>query len=127
MLLVDGMAFLLEGIDSFQIEHGADWRDKFVDFYFDERIAVDLNEACALSTLTADVTRADDETRLTYETVLDVIVNKIAKGLGRQMSCDQVWVFLAILSGAADMARAAPDLRLRAQILSAAAKVAKAI
>lgn len=123
----DGMTFLLGGIEWFQAEHGADWRNRFVDFYFGERMATDLDQACVLPTLTADVARADDETRHSYEEMLQAIADKIANGPGQPMSRDRVWALLATLTGAAGMARAVQDVKLREEILGAAAKAAKAI
>jgi len=123
----DGLGFLLNGIEDFQARHGADWRDKFVDFYLGDRMATGLDEACALPTLTADVARADDETRHAYAEGLTEIVDKIANGPGQRMSRDQVWALVAVLSGAAGMARAVTDPTLREEVLVAAAKAAKAI
>lgn len=123
----DGLAFLLNGIAEFQTRYGADWRDKFVDFYLGERMATGLEEACALPTLTADVARSDDETRRSYEEELKAIVDKIANGPGKQISRDRAWALLATLNGAAGVARAMPDPRLREEILVAAANAAKAI
>jgi len=125
--LDDGLAYLLNGIQEFQMRHGEDWRDRFVDFYLGDRMATGLDEACALPTLTADVVRADDETRQSYAEGVTEIVDKIANGPGQPISRDQAWTFLATLSGAAGMARAVQDSRLREQILSAAANAAKAI
>lgn len=123
----DGLRFLLNGIEEFQVRHDTDWRDKFVDFYLGDRMAVGLDEACALPTLTADVARADDETRQSYEEDLKAIVDKIANGPGKPISRDRAWALLATLTGAAGMARAVPDPRLREEILVAATNAAKAI
>ncbi len=123
----DGLHFLLNGIQEFQVRHGADWRDKFIDFYLGDRMAVGLDEACALPTLTADVARADDETRRSYEEDLKAIADKIANGPGKPISRDRTWALLATLTGAAGVALAVPDPRVRTEILVASANAAKAI
>lgn len=123
----DGLTYLLNGIQDFQMQYGEDWRDRFVDFYLGDRMATDLDEACALPTLTADVVRADDETRQSYTKGVTEIVDRIANGPGQPLSRDQAWTFLAILTGAAGTARALQDTKLREEILFAAARAAKAI
>lgn len=125
--LIEGLAFLRAGIARIQAEHGDGWLEPFVDFYLGERLAVDLSEACALPTFTADATRADDETRAAYAAGLTAIADAIATALGGAGARPRAWRLLAILSGAAGMARATPDPKMRGEIVEAARAAAKAV
>jgi AcrR family transcriptional regulator len=127
LAVADGISFLGNAIAAFRARHGADWRDSFVDFYFGERMGVGLDEACALPSFTADVARANVATRKAYETQLDALVESIAGAFGDKSDRQRAWAFLAILSGAAGMARAVKDARLRNEILDSARKAAKAL
>jgi TetR/AcrR family transcriptional regulator, transcriptional repressor for nem operon len=90
------------GLVAFQERHGRDWRDPFVDLYLGERMQVALDEACGVPTFSADVARADDATRATYEAELELLVRVLAAGFrgahARERGC-----LLAVLSGAAAM------------------------
>jgi TetR/AcrR family transcriptional regulator, transcriptional repressor for nem operon len=110
---------------AFQERHGRNWRDPFVDFYLGERMQVALDEACGVPTFSADVARADDATCAIYQAELELLVDKLAAGFcGAQA---RALSLLSVLSGAAAMARAVKDDRLRQEILAAANAAAKAI
>ena len=127
LAVVDGISFLREGVTKFQTRHGPNWRDHFVDFYFGERMKVGIEEACALPTFTPDVARADASTRAAYEAELDRLIETLAAGFGDPPDRKRGCAFLALLSGAASMARAVKDERLRKEMLAAAGSAAKAI
>ena len=127
LAVADGLSFLRAGILSFQEEHGRDWREPFIDFYLGPRMEVTLGEACGLPSFSSDVARADDETRAVYEAELEQLVAAIAGGLRGSHARERAHALLAILSGAAAMARAVKDERIKRNILAAASKTAKAI
>jgi TetR/AcrR family transcriptional regulator, transcriptional repressor for nem operon len=127
LAVVDGMSFLREGVTKFQARHGPDWRDRFVDFYFGERMKVGIEQACALPTFTPDVARADPLTREAYDAELDRLIETFAAGFGDPPDRERACAFLALLSGGASIARAVNDERLRKKILAAAGAAAKAI
>lgn len=127
LAVVDGVSFMHDAIAAFQERHGAAWRDRFVDFYFGERMAVGLDEACALVTFTADVARANSATRKAYQSQLNALADTVAAGLGDGHDRRRAWAFLATLSGAAGMARAVKDDRIRNEILDGARAAAKSI
>ncbi|WP_066646986.1 MULTISPECIES: TetR/AcrR family transcriptional regulator [Sphingomonas] len=122
--LVDGLDFLDKGLAHVQAEHGANWHRAFVDFYLGERLAVDLSQACALPTFSADAARADAATRTAYQERLAPIVERLATGFGGEDGMQRGWALLSILVGAAAMARAVEDETMRAAIVSAAREVA---
>ncbi|MBV9076844.1 MAG: TetR/AcrR family transcriptional regulator [Methylobacteriaceae bacterium] len=125
--LVDGLQSLFAGIERFKAEHGDKWLEPFVTFYLGERLAAELPEACALPTLTADAARADEETRLAYETELARIAGALADGLGGRRAQARAWTLMAILSGGAAMARAVKDEAVRAEIVASVLAAAKAV
>ena len=121
------IAVLRNGVAAFQQQHGRAWRDPFVDFYLGERMELALSEACGLPSFSPDVARADDATRAVYEEELTRLVELVAAGFRGAHADQRAWSFLAVLSGAAAMARAVKDARVRREILTAAGVAAKAI
>jgi hypothetical protein len=88
---------------------------------------VTLDEACGLPSFSSDVARADDATRTVYEAELEQLVEALADGFRGAHARERALALLAILSGAAAMARAVKDERLRRDILKAANAAAKAV
>lgn len=127
LAVVEGIVFLDNAVATFRERHGPNWRDPFVEFYFGERMALDIDEACALPSFTADVARAGNATRKAYETNLNKLVDRLATGFGEKPDRQRAWAFLTVLSGGAGMARAVKDERLRGEILNAASRAAKAV
>ena len=127
LVVSDGLATLRNGIASFQERYGRGWRDPFVDFYLGERMEVGIAEACGLPSFSPDVARSDDATRAVYEAELTKLAEVLAAGFRGAHAIERAWSFLAVLSGAAAMARAVKDDRLRREILDAARTAAKAL
>src|SRR5438445_11926446 len=127
LVVSDGITTLRNGVTAFQEQHGRFWRAPFVDFYLGERMELGLSEACGLPSFSPDVARADDETRAVYEAELTKLVEVLVAGFRGAHASERAWSFLAVLSGAAAMARAVKDDRLRREILNAAGMAAKAI
>jgi AcrR family transcriptional regulator len=127
LAVADGLSFLRSGILKFQESHGRNWREAFIDFYLGERMQVALDEACGLPSFSSDVARIDDATRKVYEAELEKLVNTVACGLRGVHARERALALLAILSGAASMARAVKDESARREILVAANAAAKAI
>lgn len=125
--LLDGLDFLAAGVARHREDYGDGWLDPFVDFYLGDRLHTDLSEACALPTLSSDAARADEETRRAYEGKLAAIAGAIADGLGGAGAEVRAWRLLAMLSGAAGMARACASPQQRARIVDAVRVAAKAI
>ena len=127
LVVAEGLAMLRNGVLAFQEKHGRNWRDPFIDFYLGERMQVALDEACGLPSFSSDVARADDATRAVYEAELERLVDAIAGGLRGAHARERALALLAILSGAAAMARAVKDDAIKREILAAANVAAKAI
>jgi TetR/AcrR family transcriptional repressor of nem operon len=127
LVVADSLALLRNGVIAFQQRHGRDWRDPFVDFYLGERMQVSLDEACGVPTFSSDVARADDATRAIYEAELGLLVEALAAGFRGAHARARALALLAVLSGAAAMARAVKDDHIRREILAAANVAAKAV
>jgi len=127
LVVSEGIAKLRHRVAAFQEQHGRHWRDPFVDFYLGARMEVALDEACGLPSLSSDVARADDATRSVYEAELARLVEAVEAGFRGVHATERAWSLLAVLSGAATMARAVRDEKIRRAILDAARVAAKAI
>lgn len=127
LALVDGLAFLLAGIDRFRAAHGPAWLPAFVDFYFLDRLAVPLSEACALPSFLGDAARADEPTRAAYEEEIGRLVAALAEGLGGPDARARALHLMALMAGGAGLARAVPAGPLRAEIVEAMRQAARAV
>src|SRR5438445_7401548 len=127
LAVADSLALLRNGVIAFQERHGRNWRDPFVDFYLGERMRVALDQACGVPTFSSDVARADDATRAVYEAELELLVQAMAAGFRGAHARERALALLAVLSGAAAMARAVKADGIRQEVLAAANIAAKAI
>jgi AcrR family transcriptional regulator len=127
-----GMEELLQGIMALKTEQAGGWLKAFVSYYLGYKRTCDLGDSCALPTLSADVMRADDVTRLAYTEQLECLVAEIAAGLPEDAPRgatsaspeDRALILLALLTGGAMLARAVKDPGLSeriAQLVSAEA------
>lgn len=118
--VIAGMEELRQGITAFKDEQPRDWLKNFVSYYLGYKRTCDLGESCGLPALSADVMRADDETRRAYTEELEHLVNEIASGLPDGSSPhvpeDRALLLLALLAGGATLARAASDEALSERI-----------
>jgi len=120
--VVVGMRDLQGAIRQLQTETGPKWLLRFVDMYLGEKRTCDLTESCALQSLTGEVARADDATRVAYEAELRGVVESVAEGLdgsGRSARRRNSIALLALLAGGVSLARAVHDPELSAEIASA--------
>ena len=113
---VAGLEALRDAVGRLQSEQGERWLDVFIDFYFGERLTCDLDESCALQSMTPDVMRADEATKVQYESALKEVAESIADGLGDgsiESRMEAAWALLALLSGGVTMARSTATDALR--------------
>ena len=122
--VVTGLEELRLGIAALRAEHKQGWLKKFVNYYLGFKRTCDLGESCALPSLSADVMRADRETRNAYTEELGRLVTEIAAGLpeaapGNRKGTSQegrAILLLALLAGGVTLARAVSDPALSEQI-----------
>lgn len=125
--VTEGLRLLGAAVEAHQREHGADWLPPFVAFYLGERMALGLEEACALPSLSADAARAPADVRRAYTVELTLVVRRIAAGLTGAAREARAWQLLSVLSGAAAMARALDDPASRSAVLRAAEDLARSL
>ena len=119
--IVDGMLRLKEGVLQFQKQHGKHWWRQFVSFYLHERRTCDLSVSCVLPSLTEEVVRSGESSRLAFETELREIAAIIATGpetLDRPDDMEAAFASLATLLGGVTLARAVNDPDLAKSIAS---------
>ncbi|MFV1850065.1 MAG: TetR/AcrR family transcriptional regulator [Thalassospira sp.] len=107
-----GLDEVIDGIPRFQRDFGDGWTEAFIDYYLGRAHRDDLACGCAMTSLSPEMTRADEETRALYDRKMQTIATLVAKGLP-QFPDDQrtakAWSFLGILIGGLTIARALHD------------------
>ncbi len=119
-----GMEELLQGIVALKAEGAGGWLKAFVGYYLGYKRTCDLGDSCALPTLSVDVMRSDEDTRLAYTRALERLVTEIATGLPKDASReaagvspeDRALLLLALLTGGVTLARAVNDAGLSDRI-----------
>lgn len=115
--VVAGLRELREGVEAMRAERAMGWLAAFAAFYLGHKRTCDIAEACTLPTLSAEIERADAETRRAYQDELTGLVDAVAAGLPEGADREQrAWALVALLAGGATLARAVPDSRLSARI-----------
>lgn len=120
--VVVGMAELEGAIRGLQLEAGPKWLPRFVDMYLGEKRTCDLGDSCALQSLTAEVARADGDTREAYEAELRGVIDAVAEGIhgsSRSARRRTSIVTLALLAGGVSLARAVRNPAFSEEIASA--------
>ena len=98
---VAGLVELRQAIETLRAKEGERWLTKFSDFYMSTKRTCDLRDSCALQSLTPEVARADQPTRVAYETEMLRIIDAIAEGLPKgslPVRRKTAWAILAMLS-----------------------------
>ncbi len=118
---VAGLVELRQAIETLRAKEGNRWLAKFAGFYMSTKRTCDLRDSCALQSLTPEVARADQATRVAYEAEVIGIIEAIAAGLPKgalPARRKAAWAILALLSGGVTLARAINDPKVGAQIAS---------
>jgi TetR/AcrR family transcriptional regulator, transcriptional repressor for nem operon len=123
-----GLEELRVGLAALKAQAGAGWLPAFIAYYLGSKLSCNIGRACALPTLTTDVMRADKTTRTAYDGALRGIVEEIASGLPTGSAAereDKAIALLALLTGAAALARAVASPAYSARIAEAAGRAAQ--
>lgn len=107
--VIVGLDEVIVGIPKFQAEHGERWVLAFADYYLGAAHRQDLASGCAMTTLSPEVVRAEEDTRSAYETKMTEIVELMADGLADGSDTEKrarSWGMLGALIGALTLARA---------------------
>jgi len=117
--VVEGLDQFHRGLGHFQDDYEQQWLKEFAKFYMDEKRKMDLPDSCGLQSLSPDVVRADEQTRMLFEEQLRTIAELFKKGLPGNDGEDRVWQSIAMLVGGVTLARAVMDPELADEIAGA--------
>ena len=120
--LTAGLDEVIEGIPKFQHQYGAGWVKAFAEYYLGRPHQADLEGGCAMTTLTPEVARSDDELQVIFEVKMRKIVTSAAHGLSGKSQHDRearAWAMLATLVGGLNIVRAMHSTELAENIADA--------
>jgi TetR/AcrR family transcriptional repressor of nem operon len=126
--VLNGLEELRMAIVALKASLGAQWVTAFVDFYLGPKRTCDLGQSCALASLSAEVMRADGDTRGVYEAEFRRIADEVGRGLPDLAGDDRedrAIALLALLSGGVTLARAVSDPNLAERIGKAVTRSAR--
>jgi TetR/AcrR family transcriptional regulator, transcriptional repressor for nem operon len=121
-----GLCRLRARIQEFQSKEPTGWLEALATYYLGQTHRRNVAGGCALPSLSAEVARADPETRGAYEAELLQAARAIAAdpAFGRaEDRMQRAWAVLALLAGGVTLARAVSDEAV-AEEISAAARAA---
>ncbi|MBG6203158.1 TetR/AcrR family transcriptional regulator [Roseibium album] len=104
-----GLDEVIETVPDYQRRYNSNWPEAFARYYLGSTHRRDLACGCAMTALSPDVVRSNDETRELYEHKMKTIAELIAKGLEGESDDEKLnkaWAFLSILIGALTTSRA---------------------
>lgn len=104
-----GLDEVIETVPDYQRRYNSSWPEAFARYYLGSTHRRDLACGCAMTALSPDVVRSNDETRELYEHKMKTIAELIAKGLEGESDDERLikaWAFLSILIGALTTSRA---------------------
>lgn len=108
MALAIGLDEVIDSLPAIQRDHGAGWVKFFAEYYLGESHRSDMEQGCAMATLTPEVVRFGPDMRDVFEEKMSDIVKIMAQGLagGTESSRDvRAWSMLGVLIGGINIAR----------------------
>lgn len=106
--LAVGLDDVIESLPVIQRDHGVGWVKFFVEYYLGASHRSDMEQGCAMATLTPEVVRFGPDMREVFEEKMSAIVRIVAQGLtgGNENSRDdRAWSMLGVLIGGINIAR----------------------
>ncbi|MBI3369083.1 MAG: TetR/AcrR family transcriptional regulator, partial [Burkholderiales bacterium] len=119
------MQELKQGVLHFQAEHGKAWWPEFVRFYLGFKRTCDLVHSCTLQSLSPELGRSDEASRLVFEQGLSDVAQAILAGPrspSQPRDLEAALVALATLIGAVTLGRAVGSAALSGQIAASAGR-----
>lgn len=124
-IVQEGMANLGEAVRSARSKDPQNWVAQFSRWYLsfphkrsEDELALPIQGACALPTLSPEVARCDEDTREAYEKELTSLLDAVVEGLpgSKRDARRTAWAYLALLTGSIVLARAVPSERMAKEI-----------
>jgi TetR/AcrR family transcriptional repressor of nem operon len=103
-----GLDEVVGRLSAIQIEHGTNWIKSFVEYYLGESNRGDLEQGCAMATLTSEVVRFDSAMLAVFEEKMSVIAKVVTQGLSggtEKNRYNRAWSMLGVLIGGINIAR----------------------
>ena len=122
-----GLDEVIDAIPKYQKDHGKKWVEAFASYYLGKSHRDNMACGCAMTSLSPDVVRADDQIRLIFEDRMAHIINLIADGLDGdtvKLRREKAWMFLSVLIGGLTTARAVKSPPLAEEIAASAKRAA---
>ncbi|HEY4041899.1 MAG TPA: TetR family transcriptional regulator [Rhodopila sp.] len=114
-----GLARLRLGMEHFRRQHGRHWLEPFATFYLGSQHRADIPGGCAMPALSAEVERADETTRSTFQEELLKVATLAADGWSGQPGREAGWPILAMLAGGVLLSRAVANDAVAQEIADA--------
>ena len=117
-----GLDRLRAGVETYKATHGPRWGEAFAASYLGAAHRRDVAGGCALPSLSAEVGRADEAARGTYEAAMLRVAATIADGLpsgSEEQRRRAAWEMLALLAGGTIIARGMLDEAVAEEVASA--------
>ncbi len=123
-VIKNGLEDYSNTIEQLEKNHGDEWPQHFLHYYLGTEHVENLAGSCVVPGLSADVMRADIDTKDTYSNYSKQIANNITQGLHKNNPND-AWALMALLAGGVMMARCVSDPKQEKEILDSALGWAK--
>jgi AcrR family transcriptional regulator len=121
-IVVQGVTDVVNALQGLRADHPHDWWSRFVRFYLHERRKCDLADSCGLQSLSSEVARADEESKVAFTQELMRVAAEIVAGNqdpSAPASIAEAYAALGALIGTVSLARAVNDATIAKQIATA--------
>lgn len=116
-VVIEGVSQFDQGLKQYQAQYGDSWLEEFIAFYLGEKRRADLNDSCALQSLTPEVIRSDEETKALFQQeLLKAAATMSALEPNDELSNNDTWARLSMIIGGVTLARAVHDPDLADEI-----------
>jgi len=120
--LAAGLDEVIEGVPTFQSEHGVDWVKAFAEYYLSKSHLNDIDCGCAMATLTPEVVRFGTKVHASFEKRMIMIADLVARGLVGGTDEDRrarAWSMLGVLIGGINVVRAMKSTKVSEEVAEA--------
>jgi len=122
--MVAGLDEVRLAVAGLKSQQPSGWVGQFIGYYLGPKRTCGIEQSCGLASLTADVMRADLETREVYGQEFERLVSEVTTGLAGDGRDDEAIALLALLSGGVTIARSVADPVQSARIAAAVERAA---
>jgi len=114
-----GLEEVQDAITSLKEQYGSNWWATFASFYMGQKRTCELDDSCALQSLSIEVGRFDEEAKVLYEEELLKIIDLATSEDSSKEEREKTWANIAMLVGGVTLARAVHDKEVADEIAKA--------